>query len=52
MAMTMVEKVLARTSEGDSVKIGDILECQVDQVVQLDISFALTEMIPVKIKDP
>ena len=52
MGMTMAEKVLARSSGHDFVRRGEVLECKVDQVVQTDISFTLTEVIPAKIKDP
>lgn len=52
MGMTMVEKVLARTSEHEFVHAGQILECKVDQVVQTDISFTLSEIIPNKVKAP
>lgn len=52
MGMTMFEKVLARKSGHDFVHIGEILECNVDQVVQVDISFTLSEMIPAKIEAP
>jgi 3-isopropylmalate/(R)-2-methylmalate dehydratase large subunit len=52
MGMTMAEKVLARSSGHEFVRIGEVLECKVDQVVQTDISFTLTEMVPAKIKDP
>ena len=52
MGMTMVEKVLARTSEHKFVHPGEILECKVDQVVQTDISFTLSDIIPNKVKSP
>ena len=52
MGMTMVEKVLARTSGRDVVRAGEILECQVDQVVQVDMAFTLSELIPIKVKAP
>ena len=52
MGMTMVEKVLARTSGYDVVRVGEILECQVDQVVQVDMAFTLSELIPTRVKAP
>jgi 3-isopropylmalate/(R)-2-methylmalate dehydratase large subunit len=52
MGMTMAEKVLARTCRRDIVHVGEILECNVDQVVQVDISFTLSEKIPNKIEAP
>lgn len=39
--MTMAEKVLARTSGRDTVSPGDIVVCRPDQVVQIDINFAV-----------
>jgi len=52
MGMTMVEKVLARTSGRDSVQVGDILECTVDQMVQVELSFTLMDKIPTRVKSP
>jgi homoaconitase/3-isopropylmalate dehydratase large subunit len=52
MGMTMVEKVLAGTSGRDSVQVGDILECTVDQIVQVDLSFTLMDKIPTRVKAP
>ena len=52
MGMTMVEKVLARTSGRGSVRVGDILECTVDQIVQVDLSFTLMDKIPTRVKFP
>jgi len=52
MGMTMAEKVLARTSGRDVVRRGDILECTVDQVVQVDLSFALMDKVPARVKSP
>ena len=52
MGMTMVEKVLARTSGRDSVRVGDILECTVDQIVQVELSFTLMDKIPTRVKSP
>ena len=52
MGMTMVEKVLARTSGRDSVQVGDILECTVDQIVQVELSFTLMDKIPTRVEAP
>lgn len=52
MGMTMVEKVLARTSGRNSVQVGDILECTVDQIVQVELSFTLMDKIPTRVKSP
>jgi 3-isopropylmalate/(R)-2-methylmalate dehydratase large subunit len=52
MGMTMVEKVLARTSGRDAVRVGDILVCTVDQIVQVDLSFTLMDKIPTRVKSP
>ena len=48
----MCEKVLARTSGRDRVRVGDILECQVDQIVQIDLPFSLTDVIPTRVASP
>jgi 3-isopropylmalate/(R)-2-methylmalate dehydratase large subunit len=48
----MVEKVLARACGHEVVRPGEILECQVDQVVQVDMSFTLSELIPTRVKAP
>ncbi len=50
--MTMAEKVLARASGREVVRPGDILECSVDQVVQVDLSFALMDKVPTRVKSP
>lgn len=52
MGMTAAEKVLARTSGRDVVRIGEVLECYVDQVVQLDFSYTLAHMIPTRVQAP
>jgi len=48
----MCEKVLARTSGRDLVRVGEILECQVDQIVQIDLPFTLTDVIPTRVASP
>jgi 3-isopropylmalate/(R)-2-methylmalate dehydratase large subunit len=52
MGMTMAEKILARTSGRDRVRVGDILECQVDRAVQIDLPFTLTEFVPAVVRAP
>ena len=39
MGMTMVEKILARHAGVDSVRLGDIVVCDVDMAVQIDLSY-------------
>ncbi|HEY8450136.1 MAG TPA: aconitase/3-isopropylmalate dehydratase large subunit family protein [Bacillota bacterium] len=53
MGMTMIEKILARASGSDRVRPGDIVTCQVDRAVQLDLSWASPGLpIPEKVWDP
>lgn len=52
MGMNMVEKVLARTSKRDMVRVGEMLECQVDQVVQHDLHYSQADMIPTRVQAP
>ncbi len=52
MGMTMVEKVLARTSGRDLVHIGDVLECRADQVVQIDLALTLSDGMPTRVESP
>jgi 3-isopropylmalate/(R)-2-methylmalate dehydratase large subunit len=42
MGMTAIEKVLARTSQQDTVRPGDIAVCQPDVVVQADLFWAMS----------
>ncbi len=52
MGMTMAEKILARTSGRASVRVGEILECSVDEAVQVDLSFTIMDKIPKRVKSP
>ena len=52
MGMTMVEKVLARASGRDLVRVGEVVECQVDHVVQPDLSFTITDMMLTRVQAP
>ncbi|BCJ86151.1 3-isopropylmalate dehydratase large subunit [Effusibacillus dendaii] len=54
MGMTMIEKILARHAGVDRVKPGDIVVCEVDKVIQLDLAFAVQgmNMMPFRIADP
>jgi 3-isopropylmalate/(R)-2-methylmalate dehydratase large subunit len=52
MGMTMAEKILARTSGQASVEAGDIVVCQVDTAVQLDISFITHRIVPERVWNP
>ena len=54
MGMTMVEKILARHAGVDSVKLGDIVVCDVDMAVQIDLSYLIDEKLslPKRIADP
>ena len=54
MGMTMIEKILARHAGVDSVKLGDIVVCDVDMAVQIDLSYLIDEKLslPKRIADP
>jgi len=52
MGMTMIEKILARSSGQDRVKVGDVVVCDVDMTVLIDLQFATTWMTPTRIADP
>ena len=53
MGMTMIEKILARASGREQVSVGDIVVCQVDRIVLLDLPFTSgTEPPPKRIVDP
>ncbi len=41
MGMTIVEKILARHAGLDRVKVGDIVTCTVDRVMEFDLNFFL-----------
>ena len=52
MGMTMAEKILARHSGNRVVRPGDIVVCDVDKIVQIDLTFAATAPMPKRIADP
>ena len=52
MGMTMAEKILSRHSGGGRVRPGDIVVCEVDKIVQIDLTFAATAPMPKRIVDP
>ena len=54
MGMTMIEKILARHAGQASAKPGDILVCDVDMAVQIDLSYLVDEKLaqPKRIADP
>ena len=43
MGMTMAEKILSRHSGGGPVRPGDIVVCDVDMIVQIDLTFAASQ---------
>jgi 3-isopropylmalate/(R)-2-methylmalate dehydratase large subunit len=52
MGMTMIEKILARRSGQEQVKVGDVVVCDVDMTVLIDLQFATMWMTPTRIADP
>lgn len=54
MGMTMIEKILARRAGLEVVKVGDLVVCDVDKAVHLDLSFAVDGMdvMPKRIDNP
>jgi 3-isopropylmalate/(R)-2-methylmalate dehydratase large subunit len=52
MGMTMAEKILSRHSGGARVRPGDIVVCDVDKIVQIDLTFGATAPMPKRIVDP
>ncbi|MBI5910762.1 MAG: 3-isopropylmalate dehydratase large subunit [Betaproteobacteria bacterium] len=54
MAMTLVEKVMTRASHGDPVVVGQVVVCDVDTIVFLDLQFndAIGWQEPTRIADP
>ena len=51
MGMTMAEKILSRHSGGGPVQPGDIVVCEVDMIVQIDLTFAASQPMPKRIAD-
>jgi 3-isopropylmalate/(R)-2-methylmalate dehydratase large subunit len=54
MGMTMIEKILARHAGAEKASPGDILVCDVDMAVQIDLSYLVDEHLaqPKRIADP
>jgi 3-isopropylmalate/(R)-2-methylmalate dehydratase large subunit len=50
--MTIIEKILARASGSDRVKAGDVVVCEVDMTVLIDLQFATMWAPPTRIADP
>jgi len=52
MGMTMAEKILSRHSGSGPVRPGDIVVCDVDKIVQIDLMFSAFADLPKRIADP
>lgn len=52
MGMTIVERVLARRAGLDRVAVGDVVVCEVDLNVLIDLQFANGWRVPNRIADP
>jgi len=52
MGMTMAQKILASRAGVDSVEPGEIVVCDVDMTVELDISLANHQVMPARVADP
>lgn len=54
MGLPMIDKILASHAGVDQVEVGDLLVCEVDLAVQIDLVFAMAgeKMIPKRIADP
>jgi 3-isopropylmalate/(R)-2-methylmalate dehydratase large subunit len=50
--MTIIEKILARASGNDHVTVGDVVVCEVDMTVLIDLQFAIMWAPPTRIADP
>jgi 3-isopropylmalate/(R)-2-methylmalate dehydratase large subunit len=51
MGMTMAEKILARHSGQPTVRRGDIVVCEVDKIIQIDLVFSASAEMPKRIAD-
>jgi 3-isopropylmalate/(R)-2-methylmalate dehydratase large subunit len=51
MGMTMAEKILARHSGQATVRPGDIVVCEVDKIIQIDLVFSASAEMPKRIAD-
>jgi 3-isopropylmalate/(R)-2-methylmalate dehydratase large subunit len=52
MSMTMIDKILARAAGVDHVGVGDVVVCDVDMTVLIDLQFAGMWAPPTRIADP
>ena len=52
MSMTIIEKILARASGQQHVAPGDVVVCEVDMTVLIDLQFATKWPPPRRIADP
>ncbi|MCW3027211.1 MAG: 3-isopropylmalate dehydratase [Solirubrobacterales bacterium] len=52
MSMTIIEKILARGSGLEQVEAGDVVVCDVDMTVLIDLQFATMWAEPTRIADP
>ena len=52
MAMTIIEKILARAAGRDHVEVGEFVVCEVDMTVLIDLQFATMWVSPTRIHDP
>lgn len=52
MAMTIIEKILARAAGRDRVEVGEFVVCDVDMTVLIDLQFATMWVSPTRIHDP
>jgi 3-isopropylmalate/(R)-2-methylmalate dehydratase large subunit len=52
MSMTMIDKILARAAGADHVAVGDVVTCEVDMTVLIDLQFATMWAPPTRIADP
>src|SRR5882757_8126413 len=52
MGMTIIEKILARASRRDQVRVGEFVVCEVDMTVLIDLQFATLWASPTRVADP
>jgi 3-isopropylmalate/(R)-2-methylmalate dehydratase large subunit len=53
MGRTMIEKILSRAAGGRDVKQGDVVVCDVDTIIMLDLAFTTaSEPLPIKMDHP
>jgi 3-isopropylmalate/(R)-2-methylmalate dehydratase large subunit len=50
--MTIIETILARACGREHVKVGDVVVCEVDMTVLIDLQFATMWSAPTRIADP